>query len=238
MYRITSCNRYRRCVNRIILRIMKAVLLDFNGTLFFDSGFHAEAWAEIYRELHPNEDDGPDGSFYLGPRNDVLIERIAPWLSAEERQEVSRHKEALYRNICKENPHRVQLVKGAEEFLNKLKESEIPFILASASIKDNIDFYFETFALERWFDKELTVYDDGTYADKGKMHLEAAKRLGVDISECVVIEDSPSAIGHAKENGAGCIIAVGNEAVKGREEELGINHFVHDFTEMDLAWFV
>ena len=104
MYRITSCNRYRRCVNRIILRIMKAVLLDFNGTLFFDSGFHQEAWAEIYRELDPNKDDGPDGSFYCGPRNDVLIQMIAPWLSERERQEVSRRKEALYRRICKENP--------------------------------------------------------------------------------------------------------------------------------------
>ena len=216
---------------------MKAVLLDFNGTLFFDSGFHAEAWAEIYRELHPNEDDGPDGSFYLGPRNDVLIQKIAPWLSEQERQEVSRHKEALYRKICKENPHQVQLVRGAVEFLDKLKERKVPFILASASIKDNIDFYFETFALERWFDKDITVYDDGTYADKGKMHLEAAKRLGASLSECVVIEDSPSAIMHAKENGAGSIIAVGNEAVKGRETELGIDHFVNDFTEMDFAWF-
>ena len=178
MYRITSCNRYLRCFSRIILRIMKAVLLDFNGTLFFDSGFHQEAWAEIYRELHNGKDDGPDGSFYCGPRNDVLIQMIAPWLSAEERQKVSGHKEALYRKICKENPHQVQLVNGAVEFLDKLKRERVPFILASASIKDNIDFYFETFDLGRWFDKEQTVYDDGTYADKGEMHKEAAKRLG------------------------------------------------------------
>ena len=62
--------------------------------------------------------------------------------------------------------------------------------------------------------------------------------MGVDLSECIVIEDSPSAISHAKENGAGSIIAVGNEAVKGRENELGIDHFVHDFTEVDFEWFV
>ena len=216
---------------------MKAVLLDFNGTLFFDSGFHAEAWAEIYRELHPDEDDGPDGSFYCGPRNDVLIQSIAPWLTAEERQEVSRHKEALYRKICKENPHQVQLVHGAVEFLNQLKERHVPFILASASIKDNIEFYFETFALERWFDKEACVYDDGTYADKGQMHLEAARRLGVGLSDCVVVEDSVSAITHAKENGAGCIIAIGNEEVKEKVTELGVDHFIHDFTEMDYTWF-
>ena len=216
---------------------MKAVLLDFNGTLFFDSGFHAEAWAEIYRELHPNEDEGPDGSFYCGPRNDVLIQKIAPWLNEQERQEVSRHKEALYRNICKENPRHVQLVNGAVEFLDKLKEEKIPFILASASIKDNIDFYFETFALERWFDKETTVYDDGTYADKGEMHKEAAKRLGFELSECVVVEDSVSAITHAKENGVGCIIAIGNEEAKEKAVQLGANYFIHDFTEIDFEWF-
>ena len=216
---------------------MKAVLLDFNGTLFFDSGFHQEAWAEIYRELNPNKDKGPDGSFYCGPRNDVLIQAIAPWLNEQERQEVSRHKEALYRRICKENPHRVQLVDGAVEFLNELKERKVPFILASASIKDNIDFYFETFQLDRWFDKEQCVYDDGSYADKGEMHKEAAKRLGANLEECVVVEDSVSAIKHAKENGAGCIIAIGNESAKDEIVKIGVNHYIKDFTEMKLEWF-
>ena len=216
---------------------MKAVLLDFNGTLFFDSGFHQEAWAEIYRELNPNKDDGPDGSFYCGPRNDVLIQMIAPWLSEQERQEVSRRKEALYRRICKENPHHVQLVDGAVEFLDELKEHKVPFILASASIKDNIDFYFETFKLGRWFDKEQCVYDDGSYADKGEMHKEAAKRLGVSMEDCVVVEDSVSAITHAKENGAGCIIAIGNENTKEKIIQLGVDHFIYDFTQIDFAWF-
>ena len=215
---------------------MKAVLLDFNGTLFFDSGFHQEAWAEIYRELNPNKDDGPDGSFYCGPRNDVLIQMIAPWLSEQERQEVSRRKEALYRRICKENPHHVQLVDGAVEFLDELKEHKVPFILASASIKDNIDFYFETFKLGRWFDKEQCVYDDGSYADKGEMHKEAAKRLGVSMEDCVVVEDSVSAITHAKENGAGCIIAIGNESAKEEILKIGVNHYIKDFTEMKLEW--
>lgn len=46
--------------------------------------------------------------------------------------------------------------------------------------------------------KEDVVYDDGTYADKGEMHLEAARRLNVPFSECMVIEDSVAAITLAK----------------------------------------
>lgn len=213
---------------------MKAVIFDFNGTLFFDSSFHEQAWRIIYRELNPGKGEGPEGSFYCGPRNDVLIQRIAPWLTEKERQVVSRHKEELYRQICKENPECVHLVKGAEALLNKLKEAKVPFILASASIKENIDFYFEAFHLEQWFDKVQTVYDDGTYTDKGEMHKEAAKRMGYDLSECTVFEDSISAITHAKENGAGCIIAIGNEKTREKITKLGVNHFIFDFTELSL----
>ena len=140
------------------------------------------------------------------------------------------------RKICKDNPRQVQLVRGAVEFLEQLKERQFPFILASASIKDNIDFYFETFDLDRWFDKDQCVYDDGTYADKGEMHKDAAKRLGVNLADCVVVEDSVSAITHAKENGAGCIIAIGNENAKDEIMKLGVDHYIKDFTEMKLEW--
>lgn len=215
---------------------MKAVLLDFNGTLFFDSGFHLEAWGEIYRELHEDLTNEPGSSFYCGPRNDVIIQKIAPWLTPEQRTEYSRHKESLYREICKKNPSQVHLVPGAGDFLVFLKEHNVPFILASASIKDNLDFYFEQFGLGEWFDKEKCVYDDGTYADKGQMHLEAARRLGVSLSECIVVEDSISAVTHAKENGAGCIVGIGEEVNRENLVKAGIHHFIHDFTEFDREW--
>ena len=215
---------------------MKVVLLDFNGTLFFDSGFHREAWGKIYRELHENSDNEPDPSSYCGPRNDIIIHNMAPWLTKEERDKVSCHKEALYRRICKENPHQVRLVHGALEFLDEMKERNVPFILASASIKDNIDFYFETFGLDRWLNKEDCVYDDGSYANKGEMHREAAKRLKAEMENCLVIEDSVSAIAHAKEAGAGCIVAIGDGKNKEKLMELGADYYITDFTEFDFSW--
>ena len=91
------------------------------------------------------------------------------------------------------------------------------------------------------FDKDIVVGDffmDKTYsyADKGEMHKEAAKRLGVKLEECVVVEDSISAIKHAKDNGAGCIIAIGNESAKEEIKKIGVNHHIKDFTEMTLEW--
>ncbi|MGN0308896.1 MAG: HAD family hydrolase [Lachnospiraceae bacterium] len=215
---------------------MKAVLLDFNGTLFFDSGFHLEAWGKIYRELCEKTDDELGQNFYCGPRNDVIIQQIAPWLTPKERTAYSHKKEALYRQICMENPGQVRLVPGAEEFLQYLREHKVPFLLVSASIKENMDFYFQQFELNRWFDQSRCVYDDGTYANKGEMHLEAARRLGTILSHCIVVEDSISAIAHAKENGAGMIIGIGSDSVRDDLIHTGADHVIRDFREFDRKW--
>ncbi len=215
---------------------MHAVLLDFNGTMFFDTRFHMEAWSKIYHELHP-EDKSPLASTKIcGPCNDVILKNMAPWLTPGECQQYSEKKEALYREACRNNPASLHLVAGAEELLQGLQKRGIPFALASASIKANVDFYFDSFPIGHWLKQQDVVYDDGSYADKGEMHLEAARRLGVPFSECLVIEDSVTAIALAKRNGAGRIVGVGETADGSELLALGADHYIHDFTEFDYGW--
>lgn len=205
--------------------------------MFFDSSLHQEAWSRIYRELYPEGADSPDPSLFCGPRNDEILKNMAPWLSAEQRDFYSEKKEELYRLACLANPEMTHLVNGTQAFLQLLLEKGIPFGLASASIKPNIDFFFDTFDLGRWFKREDVVYDDGTYPNKGAMHLEAARRLGVTLADCMVIEDSLSSIRQARENGAGCIVAVGNTASE--SQVLGLADYrIADFTQFDPTWLL
>ena len=215
---------------------MQAVLLDFNGTMFFDTRFHLEAWSEIYRELHPEDASPLDPALICGPRNEAILKNLAPWLSAAECRRYSERKEELYRQVCRRNPNSLHLVAGAESFMQTLRQMGVPFALASASIKANVDFYFDTFPLGNYLNKKDVVYDDGAYADKGEMHLEAARRLNVPFSEVLVIEDSSVAISLAKQNGAGRIVAIGEKADGDRLLQLGASHFIRDFTEFDYAW--
>ena len=215
---------------------MFAVLLDFNGTMFFDSSLHLEAWSKIYRELHPEDTGSLNAGLVCGANNDAILKSIAPWLSDEDRDRYSVRKEELYRQSCNENPQIVHLAHGTEEFLDELKRRGVPFTLASASIMDNIRFYFETFGLDRWFRMEDIVYDDGTYLNKGAMHLEAARRLNVTLENCLLIEDSPHAISLAAWNKTGCIVATGSTAAKADLLELGAHHYIRDFSEFDFAW--
>ena len=215
---------------------MRAVLLDFNGTMFFDSSLNIEAWSKIYQDLYPEDPEPLDISRVFGANNAAVLKNLAPWLTDEENRQYSEKKEVLYRRACKTKPEMLHLATGTEDFLQYLRRSGIPYALASASILSNIDFYFETFGLDRWFERDQVVYDDGNFPDKGAMYLEAARRLNVDIADCLLIEDSPGSIAQAKRNGAGCIVAIGDSAPKARLFESGADHYIKDFSEFDCAW--
>ena len=80
------------------------------------------------------------------------------------------------------------------------------------------------------------IYDDGTYTHKGEMHIEAARRLGTVLTQCIVVEDSINAISHTKAKGVGMLVGIGTESVKNDLLNAGADHFIHDFTEFKREW--
>ena len=78
--------------------------------------------------------------------------------------------------------------------LNNLKNKKIPFTIASASIKENIDFFVESFHLDKWMKVDDIIYDNGTYQNKIAMFKDAALKLNVNIKDCLIVEDSKSGI--------------------------------------------
>ena len=174
----------------------KGVIFDFNGTLFFDNDKHILAWGEISKMLRGR---GITEEELLGHFNGVPNQKIVSYLLGregieEELEKYSQLKEELYRSFCLEDKERFHLVDGAKEFFDYLKEREIPFTIASASIKANIDFFVKEFELGNWMNPENIVYDDGSYENKIAMFQDAAKKLRVDIKECMIVEDSVSGI--------------------------------------------
>ena len=131
----------------------------------------------------------------------------------DELNKYSELKEDYYREFCKNDPATFHLVAGAHELFNTLKAHGIPFTIASASIKPNIDFYVESFELEKWFDPAKIIYDDGTYANKKAMFLDAAMVIGVQMEDCIVFEDSESGIRDAYAVGCRNIVVLDSMGV-------------------------
>lgn len=216
--------------------MFKGVIFDFNGTLFFDSPKHVLAWGRMSEELrgHGISVEEMQSHFYGVPNNRAIEYMLQKECDEEELNKYSELKEAYYRDFCREDKEMLHLVAGAHEFFDALVEKKIPFTIASASIKPNIDFFVESFELEKWFDLEKIVYDDGSYANKQKMFEHAAEVIGVPIEDCLILEDSDSGIRDAYAVGCRNIIVVDSMGIAAKHEgKPGVVKIVKDLTELD-----
>lgn len=212
-----------------------AVIFDFNGTLFFDNDKHIKAWNEMSLLLRQKGISEEELHTRLNgvPNHQIIEYFLQREIDEEESKHYSLMKETLYRQACLNDPESFHLVSGVVDYFNLLKKQGIPFTIASASIKENIDFFVESFHLDHWMDPLKIVYDNGSYTNKEKMFLDAAKLLGCDIQETIIFEDSLAGIHHAYKAGCQNIIVV---CSKEKEEVFkvlpGVIQTIQDFSEM------
>lgn len=219
------------------LHMTLGVLFDFNGTLLQDTSEQEIAWRTFAREVARREVSAEEFRTKVhGSHNrKVLPFLMDRTLSDEEMQEFSEKKEAIYRDICLANIANFHLIKGAPAFFDLLKEKGVPMTIATASPKSNVDFYFEHLGLAKWFDFSKVVFDDGTIRSKPEpdSYLQAADRIGVPVTACIVFEDSLAGIASGVNADAKKVIAV---ATDGNNEELAkigcVAKVVADFTQL------
>lgn len=214
---------------------VKGIIFDFNGTLIFDSHIHRAVWRDFIpaRTGKSVTDEQVDRTM-LGCDNAQILRRyISEELSDQELERLTYEKEAEYRRRCLTDPA-FHLISGAAAFLDTLKQKKVPMTIATGSEKLNVEFYFEHLHLERWFDPALVVYDNGTFVGKPEpdIYIIAAGRLGLDVADCLVFEDSFSGIRAAHNAGIGHVVAI-SEAVPAPDYECsgGVDAVLHSFDD-------
>ncbi len=216
--------------------MIKAILFDFNGTMFFDGKKHHEAWSAFSMKYCNKPLTEKDMSMLHGNNNFKIIQTLLPDLKDEDYiNELSKEKEAMYRQSCLDEPSFTKLVDGLETFLQKCLDQGIKMTICSASIYENIQFFIEIFDLKRFFDCDKIIYDDGFHEDKVSMFLDGAKQLGVSIEECCVIEDSFSGLRFANEAKAGKIICICDPKNQSEFETISyVDEIIHHYDGLDV----
>ena len=112
-------------------------------------------------------------------------------------------KKSIYQKLCSDE--KLKLAPGVVTFLDFLKERVIPFNIATASGKENLDFFFKYLNLSKWFNKKNVSFNDGNVKSKPDPELfySAISRLGIQPSETLIFEDSISEIKSAENAGVG-----------------------------------
>ena len=215
---------------------MRGVIFDFNGTMVFDEKFHSFAWKKFIEEKAGVKISDEDYQKYCQAVNaKVTIERfLQKKFDDKELAELIEEKEKIYRKVALDSGE-FKLVDGLENFLDALKKNNVPRTIATAAGLNNVKFFFEHFKLANWFDREYIVYDDGTLPGKPEpdMYLKAAEVIGMEISDCVIFEDSSSGIKAAKRSGAYKIIGITSTYDEENLLERGVSKAISDYTDLN-----
>ena len=177
----------------------------------------------------------------FGHTNEDIIEyAIGKKPTKEMVEKYGKEKEALYRKRCLLDLDSFKLAPGAIEFLDFLKQNNIPRTIATMSEWDNVEFYIKEFHLEKWFEIDKIVYSDGTIPGKPAPHIFkiAAEKLGLDPVDCVVVEDAIAGIKSAQGAGIGKIFAIASlEPIEFYEQMQGLSGIIKNFYEFDKTIF-
>jgi beta-phosphoglucomutase len=214
--------------------IYKAAIFDFNGTLFWDTAFHDQAF-DIFLEKYGIRltDEEKRVKIHGKGNPDIMRSILGAGLTDAEVDEMALEKELIYRQLCVND---MPFAPGAEALFNFLKTEGIPMTIATSSGIENVDFYFEHMHLGRWFDMEKLAYNDGTF--RGKPHPDvfqvAARKLNLKPQETVVFEDSVAGILSAEAAEAGKIYIVNSY---GENYSRFSHEIITDFSQVDRQLF-
>lgn len=214
---------------------MKAVLFDFNGTLYNDTAFHLQAWMKYLKERFGFDlTEEEVHRRCIGPSNEnIFRDFFGTDISMEKIHEYAAEKEVYYRSVCRSDEKNLRLMEGAPELFDLLIERGIPFVIATASPIENVEFYMEDLNLKKWITIDRIVYEEGKLPVKPDpaFYIEAARRVGCKPEECIIVEDSKTGIEAAIRAKAGKLIVIDRTAPRNfLENTPEIDALVHDFT--------
>ena len=214
---------------------LKGVVFDFNGTLFWDTHLHNQAW-DIFLERHSISISDQEKNVKIhGKNNQDILRGLFPGpISESQVEEYITEKEGIYQQLCLQSD--LELAPGAMEFIGFLAVNGIPFTIATASGIENVDFYFNHLELSRYFNFSKVIYNDGSFPGKPQPHIfkKAMDTLGLKGNETLVFEDSVAGIVSAEKAGAGEIIIVDSN----REDYSQWNYqVIKDFNEVNRSLF-
>lgn len=200
-------------------RSFEGIVFDFNGTLIWDTPFHERAWIAFSERMGHRIDSRTYYRDVHGKTTvDILTMLVGHAVDEQQIGKLSKQKEELYREICLADREHFVLAPGAQKLLERLHRNGVPMTIATASEIENVEFFIESFELERWFDRTKIVYDDGLIPNKPSpdIYLRAAENLGFTPAELAVVEDSYFGLLAARRAGFAHIFLAGSP---GEEQE-------------------
>ncbi|MBR5535524.1 MAG: HAD family phosphatase [Clostridia bacterium] len=133
-----------------------------------------------------------------------------------------------------EYSNNLRLKKGAKEYIKRLKENGIKIALATSSSKTLYTAAMKNTEVYEYFDVFISTDETGISKKDPHVYIYAAEKLGLNIQDCVIFEDVPTAVKSAKTTGAR-VVCVWDKRWDMFKEEIkeAADKYIYSFDEMD-----
>ncbi len=177
-----------------------AVLWDLDGVLVDTGELHYQTFVAVLDELNISLDRAAFARTF-GMNNTGIFRLLLGDPSAEQIEQLSDHKESLFRAML---PDKLHALPGVLQLLERLSAQGIPMAVASSAPMENIDLILSELGIRAYF---RAIVSGALMPGKPDpaVFLEAALRLEMPPQRCIVIEDSIPGVQAAKSAGMKCL---------------------------------
>ena len=187
-------------------------IFDMDGVLFLSSEIHFKAFQETLAE-EPAE--VLDYRELAGLRTDFAIQKIYNQkgiaLSPEKLKILTYRKRKYASKMLEKNP---PVAKNCNKVIGELSRRGVLLALASSSSSQNVNLFLESSGTRKFFKIILSGDDIKKPKPDPEIFQVARKSLGLQSSECLVVEDSENGIRSAKAAGINAIGVLGENNQK------------------------
>ncbi len=210
---------------------MKGIIFDLDGTMIDNMMVHHQAWQRKLASLGMHMTIEQVMDQIHGINEEIVLRLFGDQYTAEERAEISWDKEYEYRQIFKDQ---LQLLPGLPEFLQRLKQTDIPLAIGTAAPPENVDFVLDNLNIRPLFQSVINSKDVTLGKPNPEVFLKSAENIGIPIEDCLVFEDS--VVGAETALNAGCPVVVVTTTHQ-RQEFAHFPHiikFIQDYHNLQL----
>lgn len=198
---------------------MQAVIFDMNGVIIDDEHIHEQAFAQVMKAYGIELSHQAYLDCCAGRTDAAGIEQLSEQFSINiDINEALKAKTAAYLELF---PQHKRAYPGVIEFINFL-HNHFALALTTSSSKTEADLVLAAFNIKDAFRVVVTAADVSKGKPDPQPYVITASRLGIDPSDCMVIEDSTGGVRSAKAAGMTCIA-------------ITTTHSASDLTEADLV---
>jgi len=176
----------------------KAVIFDFDGVLIDTGEFHRQSWYDMGK-LEGFEITAKFFYDTFGMQNYQIIPMLlGKDVTAEKIESLANRKEEHFRELI---AGKLCLLEGVRPFVESVKQAGFLLAIGSSAPRANVEFMLKELPISDYFDAVVAGEDVRNGKPAPDTFALAAKKLGIDSKDCVVIEDAPVGVEAARNAG-------------------------------------